>query len=45
MVKQINQKIMVKCRKTGRMYDPDVEFNKLFKQQWFIDIMKRLKFR
>ena len=37
--------MMVQCKKTGRWYDPDVEFKKLFTQKWFIDIMKRLKER
>lgn len=36
---------MVQCRKTGRWYNPDTEFQKLFTQKWFIDIMVRLKNR
>jgi len=35
----------VKCLKTGKMYDPKVEFEKLLKEQFVIDIMKRLRHR
>jgi uncharacterized OB-fold protein len=38
-------KMLVKCKKTGRLYNPEKEFTKLFTKQWFIDIMTRLKFR
>jgi len=37
--------MMVKCRKTGRMYDPELGFEKLLKESWVIAIMKRLRFR
>ena len=39
------RKMMVQDKKTGQWYDPEKEFDKLFTMQWFIDIMKRLKFR
>ena len=34
----------IKDKKTGKMYDPDKEFQKLFKLSWFIKMMKRMKF-
>ena len=33
----------VKCRKTGRIYDPNIEFNKLLKQTWVLSLLKRMK--
>lgn len=41
-VNQIKHKNVV-CKVTGKVYDPDEEMKKIFQQQWFIDIMKRLK--
>ncbi len=37
--------MLVTCRKTGRQYDPDVEFQRVLKEYWFVAIMKRLKER
>ena len=37
--------MMVQDKKTGQWYDPEVEFQKLLRQQWFSDVMKRLKDR
>ena len=37
--------MLVTCRKTGRQYDPDVEFQRVLKENWFVAIMKRLKER
>ena len=34
--------MMVQCKKTGRWYDPDVEWKKILKEKWFVDVMKRL---
>jgi hypothetical protein len=33
----------VQCKITGVWYDPDEMFKELFQQQWFIDMMKRMK--
>ena len=33
---------MVQCKKTGRWYNPQTEFNKLKTQKWFLDTMKRM---
>ena len=35
--------MLIQDRKTGEWYDPDKKFWELMKQQWVIDIMKRLK--
>ena len=37
--------MLVTCRKTGRQYDPDVEFQRIIRESWFIAIMLRLKER
>ncbi len=37
--------MLVTCRKTGRQYDPDVEFQRILRESWFIAIMKRLRDR
>ena len=37
--------MLVTCRKTGRQYDPDVEFQRIIREPWFIAIMLRLKER
>ena len=34
--------MLIKDLKTGKWYDPEVEFQKMLRQQWFIDVMKRL---
>lgn len=36
---------MVRDRKTGQWYDPEQKMQELFAQQWFQQIMKRLKER
>ena len=33
----------IQCKVTGVWYDPDEKFKELFHQQWFIDMMKRMK--
>ena len=35
--------MMVQCKKTGRWYDPMVEFRKLMQQPEVIAMLKRLK--
>ena len=40
--KQVNTKL-VQCRKTGVWYNPDLKFEALKVQQWFIDQLKRMK--
>jgi hypothetical protein len=37
--------MVVRDVETGRWYDPNAEFEKMFKEHWFVSIMKRLKFR
>ena len=37
--------MLVTCRKTGRQYDPDLEFQRVLQEHWFVAIMKRLKER
>lgn len=37
--------MMVQCKKTGRWYDPVVEFAKIMQASQTIAIMKRLKER
>jgi hypothetical protein len=37
--------MLVTCRKTGRQYDPDQEFQRVLKEHWLVAIMKRLKER
>lgn len=37
--------MLVTCRKTGRQYDPDVEFQRVLREHWFVAVMKRLKER
>jgi len=34
---------LVQDRKTGEWYDPIQRFEQLKKQQWFIDLLKRMK--
>lgn len=34
--------MLIKDLKTGKWYDPAAEFQKMLRQQWFIDVMKRL---
>ena len=37
--------MLVTCRKTGRQYDPDLEFQRLLREAWFQAVMQRLKER
>ena len=37
--------MLVTCRKTGRQYDPDVEFQRMLREAWFQAVMQRLKER
>jgi hypothetical protein len=37
--------MLVQCRKTGKWYDPAVEFYKIMQQPEVIAVMKRLKDR
>jgi hypothetical protein len=37
--------MMVQCKKTGRWYDPLVEFRKLMESKEVVAVMKRLKER
>ncbi len=37
--------MIITDRKTGKKYNPDKELKKLFNKKWFIEILKRLKFR
>ncbi len=34
--------MLVTCRKTGRQYDPDLEFQRMLQEHWFQAIMKRM---
>lgn len=34
--------MLVQCKKTGQWYDPDQKMNELQRQQWYIDLMKRM---
>ncbi len=34
--------MMVQDRKTGVWYDPDLKFQELLRQQWFILVMQRM---
>ena len=35
----------VRCRVTGKEYDPEVEFEKFMKEPWIIELLKRLKYK
>ena len=35
--------MLVTCRKTGRQYDPDLEFQRILHEAWFLAVMKRMK--
>ena len=35
--------MLVTCRKTGRQYDPDLEFQRILREAWFQAVMQRLK--
>ena len=35
--------MLVQCKKTGKWYDPQKEWERICKEQWFINLMKRLK--
>ena len=37
--------MLVTCRKTGRQYDPDVEFQRMLREAWFQAVMQRLRER
>lgn len=37
--------MLVTCRKTGRQYDPDLEFQRILREAWFLAVMKRLRER
>jgi len=35
--------MLVTCRKTGRQYDPDLEFQRLLQEAWFQAVLARMK--
>lgn len=37
--------MLVTCRKTGRQYDPELEFQRVLLEAWFLAVMKRIKER
>lgn len=37
--------MLVTCRKTGRQYDPEVEFQRVLCEAWFLAVMQRLRER
>jgi hypothetical protein len=43
VVDESDKKKLVKDRKTGEMYDPDKEFNKLINSPEYIAMLKRMK--
>ena len=40
----MRNKMFVTDKKTGRVYDPYDEFDKLYRTKWVIEQMKRMKF-
>ena len=40
---EMKEKELIQDRKTGKWYDPIKQFEELKKQQWLIDLLKRLK--
>jgi hypothetical protein len=43
VVDESDKKKLVKDRKTGEMYDPEEEFNKLMNSKEYIAMLKRMK--
>ncbi len=43
VVDESDKKKLVKDRKTGEMYDPDKEFDKLINSKEYIAMLKRMK--
>ena len=43
--KELENKMLIQDRRTGKWYDPDKQFKDLFTKDWFIAILRRMKFR
>lgn len=34
---------LIQDRKTGQWYDPEAKFKELLAQQWFVEVLKRMR--